>query len=736
MKNVHLAIAAAFGVLASSAPAQARAQWRALDPPRSVTRASAGLVRAGGQLVGIGADYKVAFDGRGLTFVPALGDRVPQNQTLRFELRSFGRRDAEPRAGGGEVHPDVDGLTVRYRRPGVEETYAMRPDGVKQSFTFAALPQGTGDLVVRGRLSGELLPHLRAASADEVRFEIDGAGGVRIGDVVGIDAAGRRAAGALRFADGELEMSLPADFVDRAVLPLVLDPLIGTAFLAGSGFDDDDPDVAYDVTRDVYLVVWHRWFSSTNVDIRAQRVDPAGALVGNVIGVTISSSSVNVSPRVANVSLRDAFAIVWTRNGAIMADAVDAGTGATRGNVAIAGAPDVHAYPDIAGFAAGSDDEAVVVWANVTQGTIQAAQINVPASGAPSGFDYTAITGPSGSFDDTRPAISRDGGATALYLVAWERSYLSGSSQGDIRGSIVSSNLTVVHGGFAIAVLSKDQRDPAVDGDGERWVVAWESAVTAGDADIHCLGVVWDQVAGTSYLSPFETVVEADPGVNEIDPTVGWLGESVLIGFSEQAGIDYDTTVKSIDPFTCLACEGEFALSTAGTTDYFVRIATQKSGGGTGEEALVVWSQSSRFTGDGDVMAQVFRAGDGVVTNLGGGCGSGGTALSTCAVTGNAGYTMRLEANGTVMGAWLVLSPASLVAGCGSQLCKVIADPFQAFVFAFPGSGQEYSTTVAIPVHASMAGRSFYMQWWVAPPFLSGSCNFLDTSDALRITIQ
>lgn len=94
---------------------------------------------------------------------------------------------------------------------------------------FERLPAGSGDLIVRGRIRTELQAQPAADGQDGMAFVDAGLGGVNVGQVIGVDARGSRCPGTMRFCDGELEFVLPAAFVDRAVLPLTVDPLAGTA---------------------------------------------------------------------------------------------------------------------------------------------------------------------------------------------------------------------------------------------------------------------------------------------------------------------------------------------------------------------------------------------------------------------------------------------------------------------------------------------------------------------------
>ncbi len=694
-----------------------------LSPRMSVLRQAVGIARAGGDLLGMGPDYEVTFDRRGVTYVPALGDKTPRNLPLRFEPRAFGRGAAtrrieatEPAVEAGERH------VVRYRRPDFVERYELRPDGVEQSFAFDALPPGRGDLIVRGRIATEL-PLARTGDHGELRFEIDGIGGVRIGEVVGIDARGRRAPGALRFSahDRTLDLVLPAAFVDGAALPLVLDPLIGTTFGPPTGFDDEYPDIAWDETNLVYLAVWQRRFSSSSTGIRGQLIDSVGGLVGPVLGIRLSSFN-GMFPRVANVNLRDAFVVVWTENLDIVAASVLASSGAISNAVQVVAGTDLQLNPDVSGEATPADDEAIAVWVNATQSKIQTRQITVASNGALSPFGTVDIT--TGNFNDTQPAISASGGATGRHLITWSR--LFGTTR-DIRAAVVDRNLGVLFSLLGVASSPDDEEDPAVDGDGTNWVVAYttEASPFSGDNDVACRGVSYDPAAGSTYLSASEVIVEGDTNDDEIDPSVAWVDASVLIGYADESGTagDYDAYVKSVDPFSCVTCEGEFALEVGARNTDSVRIATN----GT-YEAIIVWGSTDRSTFEGDVVAQAFLEDAGRFVDFGGGCGLGGSAFASCARAGNAGFTLRLQHAAPGAPAWLILSPEPMFVGCGP--CAIVPDPFRGFAISVGSTDSRGNATLNAPLAIGLS-IEFYMQWLVSRA--GGACLGFDLSNALHV---
>ena len=209
--------------LALLSGALAPAQSARIEPRSLSFRDAYDLHREADVLRGGGPEYAVVFDRRGLEFTPALGSRAPRNHPFRFTLESIDR-------GGASIlsidqrgaEPRQHGTTASYQRsPAIVERYDLGPDGVELSFVFRDPLPGSGDLVVRGRIATELTPAATGQFEDGVSFELQGVGGVHVGAVTGIDAAGRRTPGSLRCDGAHLELVLPARFVDTATYPLI-----------------------------------------------------------------------------------------------------------------------------------------------------------------------------------------------------------------------------------------------------------------------------------------------------------------------------------------------------------------------------------------------------------------------------------------------------------------------------------------------------------------------------------
>jgi hypothetical protein len=698
---------------------------------------SAAVVAQDGELWGCGDAYKVRFDAAAIEFVPAL-PAAPHNQPLRYELLAVGRgEDLVPVPAGERRRGD---RVVEYSRGAVAERYDVRPEGVEQSYVFERVPAGAGDLVVRGRVATALqvTPHHGG-----LRCELPGVGGFTIGGVTGIDADGNRVAGSMHYADGVLDYRLPAAFVAAAKLPLVLDPLLGGVFnvAVSTTTDDGDPDAAYDATNDVFLVVFERVFSATDHDIHCQRVDAAGALVGSRIFLDNSASTYDYAPAVANSNSADRFAVSWTRfaspNYDIRANSVNAADGTfPAAQLLVAGSADIEYYVDLSGEATTADDDVIAVWSNLATDSVMAAQLGFNADGSLFVWDTTAIITDTGS-RPLYPRIDRSGGDTGNHMIVWSREYTA-STDYDPQGALVSRELTTLDAIVAIDAAINFTQFPEVDGDGRTWLVAWHVREAAGtDNDIAVRSFCLNSTVGSGVAAAPITLIEDDAGDNENNVAVCWTGESWLVAFRDEVigTSNYEITIKSLDPFTCASCEGEFFPF--GVTETVVAMASQRSGGSTGDTVLVTAETVDTATSTSDVIARLWSSQDGRASNVGGGCGAdAGGAYATCAVAGNAGFAARLVDALPSTSALLVVSRTARSIPCGT--CRLIPDPYTGFVVTTSTDGNGRAAFAsALPASAALVSLSVYAQWIVVEPVSPGCYLFgSDLSDALGVVIQ
>jgi hypothetical protein len=673
-----------------------------------------------GSLVGIGPAYVIRFLDDRVQYTPVLGKAAQQALPFGYAATAVARGDGWQDVADAERQRDD--RSVAYRRGPLVEHYELRTDGVKQSFVFHALPPGDGDLVVRGAVTTALAAPSGDAAAGLDFLQPD-AGGVRLGAVIGIDARGARGAGTLRWDGQYLDFVLPAAFVARAALPLVVDPLIGTAVAMNTAAenDDRDPDLAWDDTNNVWLVVWTRSVSGADTDVVGQRVSANGTLVGGAIGIQVSSVAAG-RPRVANLQASDRFVVVWEESGNVAARSVAAATGQMSSQMIVAPG---HG-PVVAGDPSTTHDDALVVW--IRPGVFSAVDgiaIQATAGGSLTAVGaVTQLAAITTSFRSSRAVeISRSGGAPGRYAIVWQDSEHGAFGippvnvdYDRVQGLLVDRGLNTL----ATFLVAEDGFVGGVDGDGDQWVAAWS---TSGDVLARSLRL---GNGGSALSAP--VAIADQSGSDERNPSVAWLGNSALVAWADDVTNSWQVMARSIDPFTCAACEGTTTVNALGN-DPRPRVASRFASGDTGDDAAIAWSQLFL----GDVQWQAWDAEDGAVTDLGGGCGNGGRCHAPCAHPGNQGFALRLRAAGPGAAAFALFGFQNLGASCGS--CTLVPDAFAGFVQAAGNTSAagDAAFVLPLPAAASLVGQSIFGQWVTAGTSCLGG---LDFSNGIRITIE
>jgi hypothetical protein len=710
-----------------------------LSSPQSPPwREAFGLTESRGDLLGVGPDYEVRFTAEGFSFVPALGAGAEKLYPLSFSLESIRRGeavilDAQPTA----THRD-EGAVRYFRGSGIVESYEVRRDGIEQAFLFEEPFPGEGDLVVRGRIETDLEASTAAETEEGIRFEAEGLGGVVYGAVTGIDARGSRAKGRLRFDGTHLELVLPGDFIAGAAYPLVLDPLVGASSTI-LGFDDADPDVAYDATNDLYLVVWERRFAALDSAIRGRRFSSDGSGVGNVLLVT-PAGGFDVDPAVANVNETNRFLVAYS-SGLLLGSpglacvAVDASDGDVSGEVilgVLGRNPDVGGDPSL-GPGLIPFQNALLAWEE-PGGGIKATTVNVPLAGDP--IPSGAVLDLSTSPDDHRPAVSKSCGPLGHWLVVWQRFFAGAPGDHDLRGRVVDRNgLSCTGATSLLTTIGPDEEDPDCAGDGTSFAIVWEreSVSGSGDNDILCRTASFAGACpgGALTVGATTSVVAGTVGVNETNPAIDFAKFKYLVAWSREVPgtLDSDVYMAALAPNGCQLCEPATAVHAGATHDDGPEMAAQYSGAtSAGDQVMIAW-QSSNLTlpFECDVglrRAEAIGAGGGIV-DLGGGCGGGGVAgVNGPVAVGNSGFAFTLA--GAAGPSSLVLSfnpPVNIV--CGP--CTLIPN----FDFVFGGP----PVPIPIPCDAIYLGVTADAQWLVIAPSACPSVPFASLSNAIRVTV-
>ena len=721
-----------------------------VESATSVARQSFGASVVDGQVMAAGPDYRAYFDEGGFEIHPALGRSASHTRYLRFTLESIERGGVPVAALDLDAAPALtSGRVVFDRAPGIAEVYDSLAAGVEQSFLFDTLPAGSGDLVVSGRLSTNLeAPRGLADGTLELRAGELGA--IRVGHVIGIDADGDRATGSLA-SDGEhLELRLPAAFVDRAAMPLVLDPVFGSLVeVEVDAFSDDtNVDVAFDATNQRYLFVWEKWYSGDDPDIHGQLVNTSGAFFG---ALQIYEGSVlprGTNPTVANVSTTDSFLVAWQQSSVSIVGPWEITCRRhAASSLGFSSAVDLTSggnciEPD-AGGERSADDEALVVYNRQGEG-IRSIQVNVTAIGTP--FvqnEVTVSTDP----DDRKPAISKSGGTTGRYVVAWERYFIfDGDHDIVVRG--VDRNNNLLGSEFLLAsTIAIDEQDPDVDGDGTSFLVAFEredGPEGTGDNDIHANKLTY--VGSTLTFDGGETLVEGDVGDNEVDPAVAFCGPKYYVAWSdEDTGLfgglfDYDIAYSALDPDDCTLCEIETFVGGSFDQNSRPELAARLSGGDTSSSSdfiALAWNRlDDGLPFDGDIVMQQL---DGVgptqaISNLGGGCGNEGVISVVGEVSvGSPSYEVRIDGGDptAAIGFLNIAFPMPFVP-CDTCLWSPFDVVFTKFL-----SGGSGSQVLNVPCKPNLAGASVDFQWTMLFTTLS-PCSLsanVSLSDILRVTI-
>lgn len=594
-----------------------------------------GLAATADGLDGFGADYLVRFREGGMTFVPALGRHAPCDQRLQVQLASI-RCGETVLPTAANVAPSQRGdLAVYPRSASIEERYDVRPAGVEQSFVFTSRP-GTGDLVVRCTLAGELAAHGAAATGGGLQFLVPGLGGATLGGVTGIAADGARCAGDVRLVDGQLELSLPANFVATAALPFVLDPVFGTRVDLGAGPGHDEaPAVGADVTSADYLVAWIRVTSGTSATAYARHYN---GVTGLGTTLTLGSGAVLRSIRVANHNATNRWLVVWeSAPGALGPSRLTSrvvNADRSLGNPLDLTAATSHCVePDLAGNpgATVNDLAGLVTWREPGVG-IRALPYTMPLGT----LDIVPGTATTVSTDLTavNPRLSQ--AAYPTRVVCWGNALGVVLQQVDTTGAVV--------GAAGQVNVPVPVERCAIDGKDGNFMVVYERQVAVGNRDILAASLTTTP-AGITLAS---TGTIANGPEDELDPAIGLIGPKYLVCFARTVGfLDWQLKVRPMATDGCVYCGLETTLNGALTGERAPAVTSRFANGGAGQGVgMIVYSSSTNsWPLQGDIHAQQFAAASTTTpTTLWNGCGSATTLSADGTFTlGSNGFQFRVQ---------------------------------------------------------------------------------------------
>jgi hypothetical protein len=236
--------------------------------------------------------------------------------------------------------------------------------------------------------------------------------------------------------------------------------------------------------------------------------------------------------------------------------------------------------------------------------------------------------------------------------------------------------------------------DPDVDGHDGRWIVAWQQNVFGTtNYNLACRGISQSATGGLA-LGPTNTPL---PTVGPPAVNVGFTPGRTWLSYRDSLQVH----VRAVDSGSCIDCADHTNFGSGGN----MIVATAASGGATDVEvSLVVWNNNSSL-----VAQRLQNHGlAGGTTNLGGGCGAGGTqTLSHQPGIGSSGLVCTVNS----------LPPGALVtffnfAAPGSTLpCGTcVWTPFSVTQTPPIVSGAA-SVEFPIPCLTSLIGAQFETQW-------------------------
>ena len=310
-----------------------------------------------------GKTYKAEAAKDGFTYVPFLGSDAPRNYPVSFRLTSasLGGREIELSERASVTRT---GDRIVLDRGAVEVIYDFAVESVEQSFALD-VAGATTDLELEMEVSTDLV-----AAPEGAAFTFSNElGGMRYGEAVVLDGAGRTAHVPAELQGNHLTLTVPAAFLRDATGAIIVDPLFNTFNVDTAGGFQRDVEITYQFGTDRFLYVYEDQFSGTDVDIYVTDVETLG---GNPRGSYMDSGTENwTDPSAATVNSAGKALVVARNEGtasgnSIVARTWDFASGSFDTGIIQVTTPSTtvtQSQPDVGGSWAGtSDARFVVVW--------------------------------------------------------------------------------------------------------------------------------------------------------------------------------------------------------------------------------------------------------------------------------------------------------------------------------------------------------------------------------------
>ena len=216
-------------------------------------------------------------------------------------------------------------------------------------------------------------------------------------------------------------------------------------------------------------------------------------------------------------------------------------------------------------------------------------------------------------------------------------------------------------------------------------------------------------------------------------PKVAWMGNSTLVGYTRFRD-GYTIQLQQVDPFSGRVLgvaddQGSHPLivDATGRPVFGLCVVSQASAqlyGSSSEasEAALFWlrelNSTYRYV---TPLGRIFVAGDGRVVDCGYRCGSDAVSYAIQAISGNAGFTLRLRGAAPSNAVFLVMNTSasywsSHMLGSPLPACTVV--PASGGVFALTTTDPQGNASYPMPLYPAVSpwglGMEVYSQWIVS----------------------
>ena len=488
-----------------------------------------------------GRGYSATLSPQGLQFLPLAGDQEVLNiAASRVEL---GRQTLFP--SGDDAGPwHVAGNTAQRLRVaalGLIEHLEAVAAGVEVSWVLRCPPAAAADLIITLELDGRARP-VEAGGGWRLTGQ-DERAAIRVGEIVVVDAAGRRTRLTPQVEEHGLSIVVPAELLRDADYPLAIDPLISAEFdldqpsVSAAPSAQFAPALASDGTN--YLVVWHDNRNGPTLDLYAARVTPGGALL-DLSGFAITTATNDQwFPAVAFNGTN--YLVAWqdARSGGqdiYAARVTPAGRVIETNGLAIVRLSNDQRLPAVASL--GGDF--LVVWQDGRNGVANQDIYAARLTGNGVLVETNGFLVSNANNNQSAPAVGVVG---SNYVTAWH-DFRSSISLDVYAARITPTGGVLDPGGILVSAAVNDQWNVALAGNGTTGLIVWQDGRNGENDDIFGArlnesGAVLDPGGLPISLSAKE----------QRNPTAIPLGNDFYVAWQDsRAGLDFDvygTTVAT-----------------------------------------------------------------------------------------------------------------------------------------------------------------------------------------------